>query len=263
MTKRLQGGGWQAYAGVTAALLARRGFTAPSSILEGANGFCRAFCTEKDPDIPALTRDLGMGFEMRHWETKAYATRGAYGTAIEAVTRLREQHGIQADQVRRLVGGCSSRIFGNANTGRPQSVMAAQYNLPFVLATAFFHDLRDPSTWTEHILADQRVSDLLDRTEAMVDEDVEGYYRESRVAGGAKVTAELLDGRVVSETVLHTKGTPANPMTAADVAGKYRLLSGYALSAQQADDLGAYLDHLEDQEGPLDLSRFTEPTVSS
>jgi 2-methylcitrate dehydratase PrpD len=257
MTKRLQGGGWQAYAGVTAALLARKGFTAPASILEGANGFCRAFCTEKDPDIGALTHDLGTNFEMRQWETKAYATRGAYGTAIEAVSRLREQHGVQADQVRRLVAGCSSRIHGNANTGRPRSVMAAQYNLPFVLATAFFYDLRDPSTWTERILADQRVAELLERTEAVVDEDVERYYRETRVAGGAKVTVELEDGRTVRETVLHTKGTPENPMTAADVAGKYRLLSGYALSTQQADDLGVYLDHLEDQAAPLDLGRFT------
>ncbi len=149
MVKRLQGGGWQGYSGVTAALLAQQGLTAPRAMIDGEDGFCNSFCTVKEPDLELLTRDLGEDFEMLHWETKPYATRGAYHSAIDAVKELRAEHGVQAEQVERIVMGASSRIAGNSNVGKPDSVMAAQYNLPFVISAAFRHDLANPAIWNE------------------------------------------------------------------------------------------------------------------
>jgi len=47
--------------GVTAALLANRGFAGPESILEGKFGFCQTF--SDSPDLPYLTHRLGHEFE--------------------------------------------------------------------------------------------------------------------------------------------------------------------------------------------------------
>ncbi len=89
MVKPLQGGGWQGYSGVMAALLAQQGLTAPRAMIDGEDGFCIYFCTVKEPDLELLTKDLGEDFEMLHWETKPYATRRAYHSAIDAVKELR------------------------------------------------------------------------------------------------------------------------------------------------------------------------------
>ena len=47
--------------GVTAALLASRGFAGPESILEGKFGFCQTF--SDSPKLPYLTHRLGREFE--------------------------------------------------------------------------------------------------------------------------------------------------------------------------------------------------------
>lgn len=62
-------------AGIRAALLARRGFTAPPTILEGKNGILNAFSSS--PDIEKLTESLGSEYFMLQTRIKPYACCGA------------------------------------------------------------------------------------------------------------------------------------------------------------------------------------------
>src|SRR5690606_6340177 len=50
-------GGWPAQNGVTAAYLARAGFTGPSTVLEGPEGFFRAFADDIRPELLAVDLD--------------------------------------------------------------------------------------------------------------------------------------------------------------------------------------------------------------
>jgi 2-methylcitrate dehydratase PrpD len=246
MVKRLQGGGWSAYSGVTAALLALRGFTAPMAMIDGKLGFCRSFCTEADPDIEALSRNLGSDFQIRLWETKPYAARGSYSSAIDAMIDLRNEVGFSPDDIDSVTVGCSSRIFPNAGGPRPTSVMAAQYHLPFVLAASILHDPRNPSIWTEDVLTDPATTDLLVRITVEVDPDADALYRNARNPSAARVTVTLRDGRVHSRLVEHGTGTAEKPLTSGQVRDKFLLLAGAVVVPSTLASIDLHLDQLEE-----------------
>ena len=165
MVKRLQGGGWPAHGGVLAATLASKGFTGPATVLEGKHGICRTFCTDEEPDISALVQGLGDAFEILQWEPKLYSAWGGGHTSIDAVNELRSAHGIRAEQVDRIALGIGGKYFDNAFKVAPQSVLAMQHHMPYVIATAFFYNFCDPSIWEDSILDDPRIAALAARIE--------------------------------------------------------------------------------------------------
>jgi 2-methylcitrate dehydratase PrpD len=57
-TKRLHPG-WAAQSGLRAAVLARTGFFAPRTVLDGPHGFFHAFAPTATPDFSHLTQGLG------------------------------------------------------------------------------------------------------------------------------------------------------------------------------------------------------------
>ena len=81
------GSGWGAHVGVTAALLARDGFT-------GAP----ALTVERD-DASCLWRDLGMRWRIREQYFKAYPVCRWAQPAVEAALALQRTHGFAADDV--------------------------------------------------------------------------------------------------------------------------------------------------------------------
>ncbi|HKA61594.1 MAG TPA: MmgE/PrpD family protein, partial [Methylomirabilota bacterium] len=71
-TKRLHPG-WAAHAGVTAALLARAGFTGPETVFEGEHGFYAAFAGGHDRDrLETLLASLGHTWELGELTFKPY-----------------------------------------------------------------------------------------------------------------------------------------------------------------------------------------------
>lgn len=252
MSKRVQGGGWPAQSGVIAALMAQQGLTGPGSILEGKHGL-RTFC-HSDLDLPALVAGFGETFEMVNFETKAYATVGSFGTVVEASVKLRDEHGVKIENVRRIQVGSRQENIWHALKGIPESILAAQNHLGFVAAASLVYDLRDPSIWDANILTDSRITGLLEHCEMFVDEEIEALSAESGSDGGSRVTMEMENGETVSCWVKFAKGNPGNLMTKSDIEGKFRLLVGKVRSGESTGRLHAYLDGLDQDTSPVDLT---------
>ena len=89
MIKRLHLGK-AAEGGVTAALLASRGFAGPESILEGKFGFCQTF--SDSPELSYLTHRLGAKFESLNICIKRCACHINAHAPIEALQKLRERN---------------------------------------------------------------------------------------------------------------------------------------------------------------------------
>lgn len=244
MVKRLQGGGWPAYVGVTAALLASRGFTGPRAVLEGPYGVARSF-SSREPDLEALTAGLGDSFAIEAWETKRYAGWGIGASSIDAVRLLIEKHGVRPDDVVRVRIACSSKVLQNAALPQPDSIMAAQYDLRFLVAAAFHHDLSDARVWTERILRDEAILRLRSTVEAELDESREEIYVNTNDHGGVALTAVLLDGTHRTVAVRHASGTPANPLDESQLTAKFMGLATAVLSETDAR-------HLAEVTGSLD-----------
>lgn len=259
MSKRLQGGGWPSHNGVTAAMLASRGFTGPRTVLEGVHGIIKSFCVLRDPIIDELTKNLGKTFEIMVWQPKPYSSWGNSHSSIDAALFLMKEHGITAEAIESVEVACSTKVSHHtvAERGLPASVMAAQHNLSTIVAAAFCgYNLGDPNIWTETLLHDERVRDLSPRVTTIVDPAIEKIYDETNDHGGIVMDLKLRDGRTFTHHVRYSTGSLENPMPEEALREKFRRLAGKRLSAAQVRGLEAFVDGLDANPAPVDLRPF-------
>lgn len=260
MVKRMHAG-FAAQHGITAADLAARGATAPATVLEGRYGYCSVFAAAgQEPRLDELTSGLGERFLIREREVKPYASWGGGHTIIEAVDRLRSHAGIDPSGVRSVVVAGSARLIEGHQSPRPESVMAGQYSIPFLVATALRFGaaaFANPDlTWTDEALRDPATLRLAGLVEMEHDAGAQRRADQARHYGGVRVEVRTVDGSAHTETVLHSKGTRENPMSRADITGKFRSLAAPVLGEDRAAELLAAvlgLDEAPNVLGLLDL----------
>ncbi len=119
------GSGWGAHAGVTAALLARDGFT-------GAP----ALTIERD-DVAPLWSDLGQRWRIREQYFKAYPVCRWAQPAVEAALSLKRAHRFDADDIVAIgIDSFREAIDLGSRCRMPATTDEAQYSLPFPVAAA-------------------------------------------------------------------------------------------------------------------------------
>src|SRR6202166_3419154 len=98
-TKRLHPG-LAAQNGILAANLAVEGFPGPSTILEGRDGFLRAYSRNSKPGL--VTQDLGQDFEILRTSIKPHACCRYMQAPIDGLIELATAHDIHPEQVARV-----------------------------------------------------------------------------------------------------------------------------------------------------------------
>jgi 2-methylcitrate dehydratase PrpD len=216
MVKRLHMGR-AAEGGVLAASLASEGFTGPSSVLEGENGFLRVFCN--DWDVAELTHGLGTDYFTLDIMMKRYACHITAHNPVEATLELRKEHKFTAADVAAITIAGNERMAKTNNIPAPPDMMLAQYSIPFSVALSLYRDPIDPRSFDETAVRDRAILDLASRTKMVV---APGQDRRNLVA---TVTVKLNDGREVSRRVTSFKGTPERPLERTELAEKFLLLT--------------------------------------
>jgi 2-methylcitrate dehydratase PrpD len=133
LTKRMLSA-FAARAGVYAALLAERGITAPSEVLEGEFGFYRLY-QEGDPG--QLLEALGQRFDGVNISIKKYPSCGCNHTSIDAMLALIRRHDLRPDDVESIeatVTPYMERLVGGHYDPSVDPQVAAQFNLRYTLA---------------------------------------------------------------------------------------------------------------------------------
>jgi 2-methylcitrate dehydratase PrpD len=238
MVKRLHLGK-AAEGGVTAALLAARGFSGPGSILEGKFGFCRTFSVS--PDISQLTRHLGKQFETLNICIKRYACHINAHAPIEALQRLRAETRFEPDDVRQIVVAGIQKLVTHHAIYHPKELMMAQYSIPFCVALSLYFDPADPESFDEKRLQQKSILAMMRQVRLKVDPEIEakGWDRAARVT----VSLGMRERR--SALVVHFKGTPKNPMSRSELAEKARKLTRAGLPAAKLERLLAAVHNVE------------------
>lgn len=241
MVKRLHLGR-ASESGVLAASLAADGFTGPRSVLEGEAGFLKVFCTEWD--VADLTRGLGQEYDTRKLCLKRFPMHMTAQTGVQAVMELRAEHGFSGDAVERVTVAGNERMATINNIPAPTDIMMAQYSIPFCVALAMFRDPRDPASFDAGVLDDAAIRGLIGRV-AVVAADPP-----PQVAGAATVTVALRDGRTLTRTVVEFDGTPARPLSRAQLREKFVLLT----RGSWGEAAGGVFDRLQGLEDEADLA---------
>jgi 2-methylcitrate dehydratase PrpD len=218
MIKRLHLGK-AAEGGVTAALLAERGFAGPESILEGKFGFCRTF--SDSPNLSRLTYRLGQKFETLNICIKRCACHINAHAPIEALQRLRSEIRFEPDEVQEIVVAGIEKLVTHHAIYQPKDLMMAQYSIPFCIALSLYFDPSDPESFDEKRLQDKKILALMRRVRLKVDDEIETKEWDR----AARVTVGLGNRRRHSMLVVHFKGTPQNPLNHSEVEDKARKLT--------------------------------------
>ena len=220
-----------------AATLARDGFSGPECVLEGEFGFLHVF--SREPDLTRLTRALGEEYEVMKIRMKCFPCHITAQAPIQAVQELRARHPFAAEEVADITIAGAEKMITHHNIVEPKDVMMAQYSVPFSVALSLRRDAKDPRSFAEENIADPVILSLCRKIRLVVDEtsrNLEGYL-------GARVTIRLQSGQELTREVKSFKGSPADPLSRAEVAEKFFTLTA-AMGRETAEKLFQRVERL-------------------
>ena len=219
MVKRLHAGR-AAQSGVYAALLAQRGFTGITDVLEaGYGGFLSAF--SRQPDIARLTEGLGSAWETLNVGFKMYPSVTSIHSALDALQTIMRTHRLAAKDIEAIEVRVGHMTYVHtAWTYQPAGVTAAQMNMFFGLATMARHGDVAVDDFVEDRLADPALMDFMRRITVHEDAGIEAKGRSARHA--CRMTVTTRSGQTLHEAVHDRRGSPENPVGRDALEAKFR-----------------------------------------
>ena len=212
--------GRAAQSGVYSAVLAQKGLTGITDVLEAAyGGYLSSYADT--PNAARLTAGLGVEWETAKVGYKPHASVTSIHSALDALTVLMTCHDLRPDDIVHLDVGVSSMTFVHcAWDYKAQGVTAAQMNLFYGLAVVAHDGAAFVRQYREDRLAEPQLMAFIARISAAVDPEIDAMGPAFRHA--ASVTAQTRDGRTLTHRIMNRRGSPENPLSAADVEYKFR-----------------------------------------
>lgn len=206
--------GHAAATGLTCVLLAKSGFSADSTALEGRYGLLDAIGPLPADIIASLGRDLGKTFNLATpIRVKQYASCSASHGGVEAMLRLLRRYPFRPADVESVE--CDLKPYPLVRE-KPTRGVEGRFSMPFCLALALIHGTIRPDDFTDSNVADPLVQDLMQRT---------------RHKAAGVLVVQLKNGQRLEETLER----PTNLAGAAAVQKKFHDCVTDALTKQQAE----------------------------
>ena len=220
--------------GLFAALLAEQGYTAAPAAIEGALGWARAM--GDDPVVADITGGLGQKWEAMNNTYKPYPCGIVMHAVIDACLALRRDHALEAADIAeitisgdQLLLDRGDRIVTNDRDARVSIHHCAA--VAFLFGAAGLQEFSDKSVHDPAIVA------LRAKAKARLDA--------GSPQGAATATVRTVDGRILTSTVLHARGSTEQPLTDQDIEAKVRDLAEHGHFKGEIDDVIATVWRLE------------------
>jgi len=212
------GSGWGAMAGVSAAYLARDGFTGAPAL------------TMENPALAEIWGDLDTCWRVEEQYIKLYPVCRWAQPAVEGALAVLRAHGVSGEDVERV----RVETFHEATrlSAIPTTTEQAQYSLPFSVAAAIRRGTIGVAEVTEDGLTDAGILELARRVEMAEDHAFNAAFPARRYA---RVTLTLADGRSLSSAATEAQGDPENPVSDTVIWDKFRRLSRPVMGADWAE----------------------------
>jgi 2-methylcitrate dehydratase PrpD len=219
---------WAAFLGLVALDLAQKGLTGPTDILDHPAYY----------DRDRIVGGLGQRFAIEEVYFKPYACCRWIHSALDGLLSLMTEHGLRGEEVRKATVFTFERALRLNNYADPTTLEAAQYSIPFCVATAALAGKEALRSLPESLLGRPDIVELAKRVELRLDPELD---RRFPLQVPARVTLETGRGRF-EQLVDHPRGDPANPMDLTALVEKFRRLStGLLTPAEQDATIAAVL----------------------
>jgi 2-methylcitrate dehydratase PrpD len=222
-TKRLHPG-WAAHSGIIAALLARENFTGPGTIIEGRFGFLHAYSSGSKSG--KVLQDWGDPWEVLHTSIKPHACCRYKQGPIDGILKIMHENHLDASQIEKVILGILQAGFAivaepEEQKSNPNSVVDAQFSMPFGAAAAILYGKATLDEYTMERINSTRVKELMAKISCVKDPELEKEFPKK---WPASVTLLTKDGKTYSTRIDFPKGDPENPLTWDELIDKFRNL---------------------------------------
>lgn len=234
--------------GYFSALLAAMGFTASSTILEGARGF---FSAGGGYDPAIIRGKLGSPwtFAAPGISIKPFPSGALTHPAMSKMQELVVANDIDPGDVERVHVKTNRLLPENLTYHRPVTGLQGKFSMEFCLASILVLRKAGLGEFTDEVVARPDVQDAIGKFDY-------GVYSEEEANAGKYtrlttfIDIALKDGRRISARADSAKGSPEIPMSDADVADKFRECASFAdwpgARAEQAIALISRLEEVPD-----------------
>jgi 2-methylcitrate dehydratase PrpD len=166
---------------------------------------------------------------------------------------LIHRHDLRADRVKRVAVGTNHNMPNALIHHRPRNELQAKFSMEFCMAILLIERKAGLGEFTDEVVNRPDVQALLKRVDF-------GVHPEAEAAGFDKMTTivevELVDGEIVRGVADFGKGSPANPMSDAELGDKFRQCAEWGgLDRAQAQ---AVLDFVWRIETIADVGELTQ-----
>jgi 2-methylcitrate dehydratase PrpD len=225
--------GWAAHSGMVAALLSRKGFKGPSSILEGRDGFLHAY--SNGADLSKVLEGIGAGFQILQTSVKIHACCRYMHSPIDAVLKIVKENNLSGEQVKKIKIGvlrAGAHLIAEPIESKynPQSIVDAQFSMPFGAAAALLYGKAGLKEFQPSTIRSRPVRETMKKVECSIDPELERTFPKQW-----RATAEILtqDEKRYSTTIEYPKGDPENPLSWEEMIERFHELTGQILKKDQ------------------------------
>ena len=252
-TKRLHPG-WSAHSGIWAALLARAGYSGPTTILEGRDGFLNAYSGDPDPSL--VLKDLGEEYQVTRTSVKPHACCRYNQGPIDCLLEIGKSNDFQALDIEEVKIGVLSqgmRLVAEPVEAKrnPKSVVDMQFSMPFAAAVALSYGSASLNEYAIGIPDRPEVRHIMDRVQCVTDPKLDAQTPKLFPAWAEVRTS---NGRTMRSELTYPKGDPENPVTWDEMRTKFNLLSAPVISSQRQEKIISAIDSLEQMDDVRQLA---------
>lgn len=237
--------GRAAQSGLRAALLAAHDFTSAPRPIEGRHGFASVFSTK--PNFVAVKDGLGSRYELLQDTYKPFPTGVVVHPSIDAMLRLRREQVFNSDDIRRISLSVTPSAVTFGDRARPKDNLEAKFSIQHWVAAAATYGKAGLAQGANAIVMDPAIIRLRSLVEVQSDPALPPH--------GAKLTMDLNDGRQLQYMVEHCVGSPANPMSDAELETKFIEQCTSVIGELRAKELAALCWRVVELTDAADLAR--------
>jgi 2-methylcitrate dehydratase PrpD len=226
MTKAFHIGG-AARAGLTAALMARHGYTASIRALEAPRGLLQTYSSKCDWN--EISDELGKRFEISFNTYKPFACGIVIHPSIDGCRQLRDAHGLRAGDIERIDLLVHPLVLELTGKRAPKSGLEAKFSVYHACAVAILFGQAGEAEFSDAVARRADVVALRDQVHAKIDAAID--------ESAADVTIHCNGGRRLHIRIEHAIGSLERPMSDSDLERKFHGLVDPVLGADRAASL--------------------------
>lgn len=238
MTKRLHLGR-ASQLGLESAQLARKKFTGPTTILEGRYGYFQAYSPK--PQIEKLLNGLGSEWLMQTMVIKPFGCHARCQAIVQAIQELMRKEPFNPESINRIEVKGSQAIEDRHLILEPNSILGAQYSIPFTIAVALYKDMSNPLVYNEETLWNPAIRQLAKKVE------IRGDSARSGKSHGDSVTEIVIEAVGQQHTIRAQdfKGSLRQPLNFDDMCEKYQRYTQTMVEKKRAQEIQELVHHLD------------------